>query len=116
MADNEDSGFMSWLRGLFGRGGPVVPVVRLHGVIAAEHRPGRLNITTVGPLLKRAFAVKGAPVVAIVVNSPGGSPVQSRLISKRIRLSLEGLGSCRPAYLTVRGDRDSKVTVYVPEE
>jgi signal peptide peptidase SppA len=85
MADNEDSGFMSWLRGLFGRGGPVVPVVRLHGVIAAEHRPGRLNITTVGPLLKRAFAVKGAPAVAIVVNSPGGSPVQSRLISKRIR-------------------------------
>src|SRR5688572_20953303 len=85
MADNEDSGFMSWLRGLFGRGGPVVPVVRLHGVIAAEHRPGRLNITTVGPLLKRAFAHKSAPAIAIVVNSPGGSPVQSRLIAKRIR-------------------------------
>lgn len=64
---------------------PVVPVVRLHGVIAAEQRPGRLNIATVEPLLARAFAIKSAPAVAIAINSPGGSPVQSRLISKRIR-------------------------------
>jgi signal peptide peptidase SppA len=70
---------------LIGRGGPVIPVVRLHGVIAAEQRAGRLNIAGVAPLLKRAFALKSAPVVAIVVNSPGGSPVQSRLIAKRIR-------------------------------
>jgi signal peptide peptidase SppA len=35
--------------------------------------------------LKRAFAMKSAPAVAIIVNSPGGSPVQSRLIAKRIR-------------------------------
>jgi signal peptide peptidase SppA len=76
---------MGWLKRLFGRGGPTIPVVRLHGVIAAEHRPGRLNIAAVGPLLKRAFAHKSAPAVAIVVNSPGGSPVQSRLIAKRIR-------------------------------
>jgi signal peptide peptidase SppA len=85
MASNGESGFMAWLKGLFGRGGTVIPVVRLHGVIGAEQRPGRLNIAGVGPLLKRAFAVKSAPAVAIVVNSPGGSPVQSRLISKRIR-------------------------------
>jgi signal peptide peptidase SppA len=64
---------------------PTIPVVRLNGVIAAEQRPGRLNIAAVEPLLKRAFAIKSAPVVAIVVNSPGGSPAQSRLISKRIR-------------------------------
>lgn len=64
---------------------PVVPVVRLHGVIAAEQRPGRLNIATVEPLLAKAFAMKHAPAVAVVINSPGGSPVQSRLISKRIR-------------------------------
>jgi signal peptide peptidase SppA len=70
---------------LFGRGGPVVPVVRLHGVIAADTRPGRLNINNVGPLLDRAFALKAVPAVAIVINSPGGSPVQSRLIFKRIR-------------------------------
>lgn len=75
----------NWLQRLTGRGKTIIPVVRLHGVIAAEQRQGRLNIATVGPLLKRAFAVKAAPVVAIVVNSPGGSPVQSRLIAKRIR-------------------------------
>lgn len=74
----------NWLKRLMRRR-PVVPVVRLHGVIAAEQRPGRLNIAGVEPLLKRAFAIKSAPAVAIVVNSPGGSAVQSRLISKRIR-------------------------------
>src|SRR5690554_6640364 len=75
----------NWLQRLVGRGKTIIPVVRLHGVIAAEQRQGRLNIATVAPLLKRAFAIKSAPVVAIVVNSPGGSPVQSRLIAKRIR-------------------------------
>jgi signal peptide peptidase SppA len=70
---------------LLGRGKTVIPVVRLQGVIAADQRPGRLNIASVAPLLQRAFAIKSAPVVAIIVNSPGGSPVQSRLISKRIR-------------------------------
>lgn len=75
----------NWLQRLIGRGKTVIPVVRLHGVIAAEQRQGRLNIASVAPLLKRAFAIKSAPVVAIIINSPGGSPVQSRLISKRIR-------------------------------
>lgn len=74
----------SWLSRIMRRG-TVIPVVRLHGVIAAEQRQGRLNIATVAPLLRRAFAIKSAPAVAIIVNSPGGSPVQSRLISKRIR-------------------------------
>lgn len=77
--------FTRWLKRLFGKGAPVIPIVRLQGVIAADQRPGRLNIAGVAPLLKRAFAFKAAPVVAIVVNSPGGSPVQSRLIAKRIR-------------------------------
>lgn len=85
MPINRSGGFAGWLKRLFGRGGPVIPVVRLQGIIAAEQRPGRLNIAVVGPMLQRAFAIKSAPVVAIVVNSPGGSPVQSRLISKRIR-------------------------------
>lgn len=75
----------NWLQRLTGRGRITIPVVRLHGVIAAEQRQGRLNIATVAPLLERAFAIKTAPVVAIIVNSPGGSPVQSRLIAKRIR-------------------------------
>lgn len=78
--------FSTLARRLTGKGGAaVVPVVRLQGVIAADQRPGRLNIAGVAPMLKRAFAIKSAPAVAIVVNSPGGSPVQSRLIAKRIR-------------------------------
>ena len=64
---------------------PMVPMVRLQGVISSDMRPGRINIATFAPVLKKAFAVKSASVVAIVVNSPGGSPVQSRLIAKRIR-------------------------------
>ena len=75
----------NWLMRMLGRGKTVIPVVRLQGVIAADQRQGRLNIASVGPLLKRAFAIKSAPAIAIIVNSPGGSPVQSRLISKRIR-------------------------------
>ena len=75
----------TWLQRLTGRGRTVIPVVRLHGVIAAEQRQGRLNIAGVAPLLKRAFAIRSAPAIAIIINSPGGSPVQSRLISKRIR-------------------------------
>ena len=65
----------------------VIPVVRLHGAIMAGGNQFRqnLNIATVAPLLERAFADKRAPAVAVMVNSPGGSPVQSRLIYKRIR-------------------------------
>ncbi len=85
MASNSSSRFGRWFRRLLGLGGPVIPVVRLQGVIASDQRPGRLNIAGVAPLLKRAFAITAAPVVAVIVNSPGGSPVQSRLISKRIR-------------------------------
>ncbi|WP_375449725.1 S49 family peptidase [uncultured Devosia sp.] len=77
--------FGHWLRRLLGRNRTIIPVIRLQGVIAADQRQGRLNIANVAPLLKRAFAIKSAPAIAIIVNSPGGSPVQSRLISKRIR-------------------------------
>lgn len=73
------------MRKWFGVGRTVIPVVRLHGPISPEQRPGRLNVAAVAPLLKKAFAIKRAPAVAIVVNSPGGSAVQSRLISKMIR-------------------------------
>ena len=85
MPTTRQTGLLSRLGRMLGRGGTTIPVVRLQGVIAAEQRPGRLNIAGVAPLLKRAFALKSAPAVAIVVNSPGGSPVQSRLIAKFIR-------------------------------
>ncbi len=72
------------------RSGAVVPVVRLHGAIgmAAPLRPG-LSFAGVTKALDRAFAVKGAKAVALLINSPGGSPVQSHLIHRRIRALAE---------------------------
>lgn len=71
----------------FRREGTTIPVVKLSGAIMASGSAFRqnLSIAAVAPLLEKAFAHKSAPAVAIVVNSPGGSPVQSRLIFKRIR-------------------------------
>jgi signal peptide peptidase SppA len=65
---------------------PVVPVVRLSGVIGAV-TPLRQGMTLAGVarLLERAFGMRGAKAVAIVINSPGGSPVQSHQIYNRIR-------------------------------
>lgn len=64
----------------------VVPVVRLSGTIGAVTplRPG-LSLAGITKTLERAFATKGAKAVALVINSPGGSPVQSRQIYSRIR-------------------------------
>ncbi|KZD09689.1 S49 family peptidase [Oceanibaculum pacificum] len=65
---------------------PIVPVVRLSGVIG-QVGPLRAGLTLHGiaPLLERAFSIRKARAVAIVLNSPGGSPVQSSLIYRRIR-------------------------------
>src|SRR5881227_564279 len=64
----------------------VVPVVRLSGVIGAVTplRPG-MTLAGVAKMLERAFATRNAKAVALVINSPGGSPVQSRQIYLRIR-------------------------------
>src|ERR1700726_27663 len=68
------------------RGVAVVPVVRLSGVIGAVTplRPG-MSLTGVAKTLERAFATRNAKAVALMINSPGGSPVQSRQIYLRIR-------------------------------
>ncbi|MDF3060196.1 MAG: family peptidase [Microvirga sp.] len=69
---------------------PLVAVLRLSGVIGAilPFRQG-LSIATLAPTLERAFALRGLTAVALVVNSPGGSAVQSRLIFARIRALAE---------------------------
>jgi signal peptide peptidase SppA len=69
---------------------PIVPVVRLSGPIGAVMplRTG-LAMSSVAPLLERAFSVPGAKAVALVINSPGGSAAQSHLIFKRIRAFAE---------------------------
>lgn len=65
---------------------PVVPVVRLSGAIGMN-TPFRQSLTlgSIAKPLEKAFGVKKAPAVALIINSPGGSPVQSHLIYKRIR-------------------------------
>ncbi len=64
----------------------VVPVVRLNGIIgfSTPLKPG-LTLAGVARTLERAFAVRKAAVVVLAINSPGGSPVQSHLIFRRIR-------------------------------
>src|SRR6201992_1539638 len=78
--------WMSWIPARLRRGRVVVPVVRLSGVIGAVTplRPG-MSLAGVARMLERAFSVKNAKAVALVINSPGGSPVQSRQIYLRIR-------------------------------
>jgi len=68
------------------RGLPRVPVVRLSGAIGFS-TPLRPGITLAGyaRALDRAFAIANAKAVALVINSPGGSAVQSHLIHRRIR-------------------------------
>jgi signal peptide peptidase SppA len=83
-------GFLDRLRQLLPArlrpGTTIVPVVRLSGLIGAVTplRPG-MSLAGIARTLERAFAIKQAKAVAIVINSPGGSPVQSRQIYLRIR-------------------------------
>ena len=61
----------------------VVPVIRLAGQIGQGGRA--LNDAALAPLIERAFTRGRPAAVAFVINSPGGSPVQSSLIASRIR-------------------------------
>lgn len=65
---------------------PAIAVVRLQGVIApAAGFRATLSLAGLAATLHRAFALKGIKAVALQINSPGGSPVQSALIAARIR-------------------------------
>ena len=66
---------------------PRVSVLRLSGVIASGGSPLRknLNYVSLEPVIKKAFLDKKQSAVILCINSPGGSPVQSALIGKRIR-------------------------------
>ena len=80
------TGLPSWVRFPFRGRRPVVPIVRLTGVIgfSTPLRPG-LSLAGVARMLERAFATRNAAAVALSINSPGGSPTQSHLIWRRIR-------------------------------
>jgi len=84
----KDFGFQSLWNSVnpFHSKGTLIPVLRLTGTIGAAMplRQG-LTISACAGAIERAFSIKNAPAVAIQINSPGGSPVQSRLIYERIR-------------------------------
>ncbi len=67
--------------------GVIIPVVRLQGTIMSGGGQFRQNLSlaSTASVIEKAFGFSDAPAVAIAINSPGGSPVQSRLIYKRIR-------------------------------
>jgi signal peptide peptidase SppA len=75
-----------WLPKRMRGGGAVVPVVRLSGAIGLSTplRPG-LTLASVARPLEKAFTTRGVKAVALAINSPGGSPVQSHLIHLRIK-------------------------------
>lgn len=100
---------------LFNRA-PVVPVLRFNGPIgmATPLRPG-LSLAGVAGALEKAFSLSKLPAVAVSLNSPGGSPVQSNLIFSRIRqlaaekekrvyVFCEDVAASGGYYLAVAGD------------
>lgn len=80
---------MKSLKRLF-RAPPTVAVIPLSGVIGSfgPRRRG-LSLESLAPVIRRAFKVGGLKAVALAINSPGGSPVQSSLIQRRIRALAE---------------------------
>ncbi|GAA3996632.1 S49 family peptidase [Allokutzneria multivorans] len=71
-----------------GERAPVVAVVRLHGVITPTPSPmarGALNLQSLDSALTKAFEHDRLAAVALLINSPGGSPTQSALIAGRVR-------------------------------
>mgnify|MGYP003386418926 CR=1 FL=1 len=94
----------------------IIPVLRFSGTIgmASPLRPG-LSLATVAGQIERAFSYAKAPAVAIAINSPGGSPVQSSLIFRRVRqlaeeknkrvfVFCEDVAASGGYYLAVAGD------------
>jgi signal peptide peptidase SppA len=76
----------SYLPAVLTKRAPVVPVLRFSGPIGVVMplRPG-MSLSTSASAIDKAFSMSGAKAVAIQINSPGGSAVQSMLIYKRIR-------------------------------
>jgi signal peptide peptidase SppA len=64
----------------------IVPHLKLNGVIGnvGKFKQG-IDFSGYEELIKKVFSIKKANTVAITINSPGGSPVQSHLIYKFIR-------------------------------
>ena len=64
----------------------IIPVVYISGIIGNIGGLGKgITISSIEDLLEKAFKIKNSSAIAIIINSPGGSPVQSSLIYKRIK-------------------------------
>src|SRR5262245_24900547 len=85
-AASDRQGWKSYLPTSWPRRGPLIPVLRFSGAIGmvTPLRPG-LSLSTSASAIEKAFSMCGAKAVAIQINSPGGSAVQSMLIYKRVR-------------------------------
>ena len=89
-----DNGFVtlvkSFLPKSWTKSRPLVPVLRFSGPIGVNSpfKQG-LTLSTVAASIDKAFSMRRAEAVAIQINSPGGAPVQSTLIFKRIRALAE---------------------------
>jgi signal peptide peptidase SppA len=85
-AASDRRGWKNYLPASWVQRGPLIPVLRFSGAIGVVTplRPG-LSLSTSASAIEKAFSMRGAKAVAIQINSPGGSAVQSMLIYKRIR-------------------------------
>lgn len=80
------TGALGPLRALIGPRRPIVAVVPMQGAIMAGGRVGRaFDDAQLAPLIERAFRLRGVSAVALAINCPGGSAVQSSMIGARIR-------------------------------
>jgi len=72
---------------------PVVAVMRLEGVIGkGGSMKSGLTISSLNKLIEKMFKIERLDSVCLCINSPGGSPVQSELISKRLTSLAKELG------------------------
>ena len=72
---------------------PVVAVMRLEGVIGkGGSMKSGLTISSLNKLIEKMFKIERLDAVCLCINSPGGSPVQSELISKRLTSLAKELG------------------------
>ncbi len=76
----EPEGWKAYLPAFLTKRKPLVPVLRFSGAIGVVTplRPG-LSLSTSASAIDKAFSMRGAKAVAIQINSPGGSAVQSTL-------------------------------------
>ncbi len=94
-----------------------IAVIRMEGVIGQTGRfsKGGLTAQELSPLIQKAFTLGHLKAVAVVINSPGGSPVQSALIAKELRYEaqkaevplltfIEDIGASGGYWLACAGD------------